>query len=271
MHIYTALLRNRRFAMVWGGATISTFGDGAAWVALSWTVLRMDGSAGGLGWLVFAYTAPVVIGGLVAGQLLDRFDRRRLLIIDNLVRGGVIAAVPILYATGELRIGHLYGAAAVYGLLKMFPLAGIPALIPELVEDDELDAANAMESFSFLLGGAAGPAFAGVLLALVAAPYVLAVDAASYLVFALALIAAGPIAGGAAHAGDAKLRPAITVALAIPIILATTVMFMLVNVGEGIVLVLMPLYAATVAHAGGGAYGLMLAASSAAGLGGAAF
>jgi len=126
MHVYAALLRNRRFALVWGGATVSTFGDGAAWVALSWAVLRLDGSARGLGWLVFAYTAPVVIGGLVAGRLLDRFDRRRLLIVDNMVRGAVMAAVPVLYSTGELHIWHLYGAAAVYGVLKMFPLAGIP-------------------------------------------------------------------------------------------------------------------------------------------------
>jgi MFS family permease len=274
VRVYVALLRNRRYRLVWAGATVSILGDGAAWVALSWTAYSVSESAADVGGLLVAYTAPVVVGGPLVGVLLDRFDRRRLLIADNLVRAAAMLAIPLLYAAGSLRLWHLYAAAGVYGLLKMFPLAGIPSLIPDLVAEDELDAANAMESFSFMLGSVLGPALGGVLLAFVDGPYVLALDALTYVAFALALAAAGPIAPAGPEARGSEpqslgLRPAFALVLRTPVVLATTVMFMLVNVGEGIVAVLLPVYVDEVG-AGATAYGALLALGAAAGLVGAA-
>jgi MFS family permease len=96
--------------------------------------------------LAALYTAPVAVGGLLAGWALDRFDRRRLLVGDSLVRGTVFATIPVAGALGELRVTQLYLAAAVYGLLKMISLAGFPALIPSLVRAEQLTAANALEA-----------------------------------------------------------------------------------------------------------------------------
>jgi MFS family permease len=268
---YVRLLRNRRYRLLWGGDTLSNLGDGASWVALAWTAYELRGTAGVVGALLVAYSAPVVLGGPLVGILLDRFDRLRLLIADNLVRGAAMAAVPALYAAGLLRVWHLFLAAALYGLLKMFPLAGVPALIPELVAEDELDAANAMESFSFWLGAVAGPALGGILLAFVDGPYVLAVDAATYVVFAASLFRIGPVSvsGPAAAPGGSGLGPALLLVVRSPIILATTLMFMAANVGEGLVIVLLPLYADSVA--GATAYGAIVAAGAAGGLAGATF
>jgi MFS family permease len=270
VRVYVALLRNRRYRLVWGGATLSILGDGAAWVALAWTAYQVDESATDVGALLVAYTAPVVVGGPLVGVLLDRFDRRRLLVVDNVVRAAAMGVVPLLHALGALRLWHLFVAAAVYGLLKMFPLAGIPSLLPDLVADRELDAANAMESFGWMLGSVLGPALGGALLAFVDGPYVLALDALTYLAFAAALLAAGPIAAAPpAPSGSRGLRPALSLVLRTPVILATTLMFMLVNVGEGMVAVLLPVL---VDRAGGGAslYGALLAVAAAAGLAGAA-
>jgi MFS family permease len=265
---YASLLANRRFRLLWVGATLSEIGDAASWVALAWTVYELEASASAVGALLVVYSAPVVLGGPVAGVLLDRLDRRRLLIADNLVRACAMGAVPTLYALGALRLWHLFAAAAVYGLLKMFPLAGVPALLPDLVADDELDSANALESLGYWIGVIAGPAIAAVLLTNVDGPYVLAVDAATYIVFAIALLRLGPVGGGQqpgrAHVG---LRPALAFILRTPVILVTTVMFMLVNVGEGIVVVLLPLYGAEVAGPGG--YGALATAGAVGGLAGA--
>jgi MFS family permease len=268
---YLRLLRNRRYRLLWAGDTLSSLGDGASWVALAWTAYELRGTAGAVGALLVAYSAPVVLGGPLVGVLLDRLDRRRLLIADNIVRALGMAAVPLLYAAGRLRLWHLFVAAALYGLLKMFPLAGVPSLLPDLVDDDELDAANAMESFSFWLGAVAGPALGGVLLAIVAGPYVLALDAATYLAFALALWRIGPLAerAGATPSGPTGLRPALAWIVRTPIVLATTLMFMAVNVGEGLVIVLLPLYADQVA--GATAYGTIVAAGAVGGLAGATF
>jgi MFS family permease len=268
--VYLALLRNRRYALVWGGSTLSIVGDGAAWVALAWTAYQVNESPSDVGALLVAYTAPVIVGGPLVGILLDRFDRRRLLVVDNLVRAAAMALVPLLHVAGALQLWHLFVAAAVYGLLKMFPLAGIPSLIPDLVADDELDAANAMESFGWMLGSVLGPALGGALLAVADGPYVLALDALTYVGFALALVAVGPITvtesrGTRGHG----LRPAFALVFRTPVVLATTVMFMLVNVGEGMVAVLLPVL---VDESGGGAstYGALLAVAAGAGLVGAA-
>lgn len=104
MRAYLGLLENRRFRLLWTGSTVSTLGDGAAWVALAWTVYELEASASAVGALLVAYTAPVLLGGPLVGVVLDRVDRRRLLVADNLVRGAATAAVPLLYALGRLRL-----------------------------------------------------------------------------------------------------------------------------------------------------------------------
>ena len=129
----------------------------------------------------------MAVGSLLAGRLLDRFDRRRLLAADNLVRGLAYLTVPVAAALGLLTLTHLYLVAACYGLLKMVSLAGFPALIPAYVEGADLQQANALEGLSFGVSQAAGAALAAVLLPVAGAVPLLAVDGLSYLAYALCL------------------------------------------------------------------------------------
>jgi MFS family permease len=69
------VLQDRRFLAFWVGFTISATGDAMTRVALVWYVLGATRSSEALGWLAFCSTAPVIVGGLVAGWLLDRFER----------------------------------------------------------------------------------------------------------------------------------------------------------------------------------------------------
>src|SRR5512134_2951544 len=115
MNRYLRLLRRRDYALLWTGATVSALGDGMSFVALVWLVLERGGDPGTVGWLAAAYTAPVIVGGLAAGLVLDRFDRRRVLAVDYLVRGLAIASVPIVELLGTLSTAHLFVVAAVYG------------------------------------------------------------------------------------------------------------------------------------------------------------
>jgi MFS family permease len=104
---YRATLAHRDFRLLWSGMTLSALGDSMSLVALLWLVYQASGSAGQLGWFVVAYTAPVAVGGLVAGSILDRFDRRAVLLADNLIRGAAFAVVPLLYHAGALAPWHL--------------------------------------------------------------------------------------------------------------------------------------------------------------------
>jgi MFS family permease len=306
MRRYRTTLGYRDFRLLWTGMTLSALGDSMSLVALLWLVYQTTGSVRQLGWFVAAYTAPVAIGGLAAGSVLDRFDRRAVLLADNLLRGAAFATVPLLYHAHALALWHLYLVAVLFALCKMLPLAGVPAMIPELVPPQELDSANALESIGYGVATLAGPAAAGVLLTHLNGADVIAVDAATYLTFAALLwrsrpparrpsadLAPAPAAGGVQADGNleaavspevgvgvdvkdvpagngAGVLPALRFVLGQPAIVATTVMFMLFNVGLGIILVLLPVYARTVLAGGATGFGLLSSALAGGELAGAA-
>jgi MFS family permease len=304
---YRATLAHRDFRLLWSGMTLSALGDSMSLVALLWLVYQASGSAGQLGWFVVAYTAPVAVGGLVAGSILDRFDRRAVLLADNLIRGAAFAVVPLLYHAGALALWHLYAVAMVFALLKMLPLAGVPAMIPQLIPPRELDSANALESIGYGVATLAGPAAAGLLLARLNGADVVAIDAVTYLVFAALLwrtrlptghpnshvgptgtpaesveadtavttpidSAAGVEVGmqGQPPAAGVGVLAALRFVIGQPAILATTVMFMLFNVGFGIILVLLPVYAQAVLASGASGFGVLSSAFAGGELAGAA-
>jgi MFS family permease len=265
MGAYLRLLRDRPFRLLWLGATISIFGDALTWVSLVWLTYDLGGSAVQIGLLAACYTGPVIVGGLVAGVLLDRFDRRRLLIADNLIRGLAMASVPIAATAGVLTQAQLYLVAAVYGSLYMVSLAGFPAMIPDLVAEDDLSTANAMESISYGVGGVVGPVAAGLLIGVIGAADVLGLDALTYLTFVACLVAmprssAAHPPSPAGERRDGGLRPAIRFLRRTPAVLAITLMFMSINIGEGMLTVLLPVFARDVLGVGAPGYGLLVSA-----------
>jgi hypothetical protein len=133
-------------------------------------------------------------------------------------------------------------------------------MLPSLVDEDELVTANAMETMSYGVGGVAGPAVGGALIALVGAVGVLCLDALSYLAFVVCLLLMrARLRPEVITAGDRGLGPAFRFIVGTPAILAITLMFMAANVGEGMLLVLVPVYAREVLEAGSGAFGGLVA------------
>jgi MFS family permease len=280
MQRYRDLLRHRDFALLWGGATVSALGDGMSFVALVWLLIERGGTAADVGWLAAVYTAPVIIGGIAAGIILDRFDARRVIAADNVIRGLAVASVPIASALGVLTTAQLFVVAAMYGLLFMTSIAGIPTLIPRVVGSGDLTTANAMESISYGIAGLVGPALAGVVILLIGAPVVLALDAATYAVFVVCLLAmrggASAQAGVPTDPGDgadeatapapvesgggAGIGPAVRFILGAPAIVATTVMYMCLNLSSGIAIVVIPIYARDILGGGPATFGLLLSA-----------
>src|SRR5262245_31150058 len=108
---YRQIFRYKSFRDFWIGYSLSSLGDTMTRVALTWLVYETTGSAAALGWLAFFYTAPVVVGGLMAGWLLDRFGRQRVMLVDSLLRAAVVALIPLLYAWGQLALWHIYMVA----------------------------------------------------------------------------------------------------------------------------------------------------------------
>lgn len=254
-----------------------------SFVALLWLLIERGGSPTDVGWLAAVYTAPVIVGGLAAGVILDAFDPRKVVAADNAIRGVAMASVPLAAALGVLTTVHLFVVAAIYGLLFMTSAAGIPSLITRLVSPEERTTANSMESLSFSLPGLVGPGVAGLLIAIVGAPFVLAVDALTYVIFVACLllmreggnesratvvadagdeaptaVAAAAPAPSASPKSGRGLGPAVRFILRTPAIVAITVFYMSVNVAGGILIVVVPLYVRDVLHSGPELYGLLL-------------
>jgi len=261
---YAEIFRVGPYRRFWSGFTLSELGDAMTRVALTWYVYESTRSPEALGWLALAYSWPVIVGGLVAGSLLDRFDRRKVMLADNLIRGAAVAAIPLLHALGMLALWHVYVVAAVYGSLMMISLSGGPAIIPSLVRDEHLDAANALETLTFTLSGVAGPALAGLLIALLGAPNVLVLDALSYGAFALALarIRLAPVDDASPGVGVEveayRLRDVARFAVTNRVLLSTTLMAACFNLGQGILFVWLPVLAARIPGGGPELYGVLL-------------
>lgn len=246
MKTYWAVLRVADYRKLWLGAVVSLIGDGASWIAMSWLAVS-TGGAGSLTVLGLCYFAPIIVGGLLAGKIVDRFSRRLLLIADSAVRGLVMLSIPVLAVLGQLAMWHLYVVAAVYGLLKILPIGIIPAVIPDLVPKSHLSGAIALEAVATGAAGLLGPMVGGALVPLIGVNWVLAVDAASYFGFALAVWSmkarldrpAKPADEGAADRSGAW-GPVVTFIRTDRVMLVITVTFTLFNVSLGMLTVAQP-------------------------------
>jgi MFS family permease len=266
---YRQILSVASFRNFWLGFLVSNLGDSMTKVALSWYVWEQTRSAAALGLMTFLYLGPVVVGGFLAGWLLDKFDKRRVMLADTIFRGIIVALIPILYYFGLLEVWHAYVVAAIYGFLAMIIWAGGPSIVPLLVEEEQLPTANALEAFAWTFSNVAGPALAGLLIAAVGAPNVVAIDAISYFAFALLLLgvhipqqeSAEDEVGNRA-AKQVRYGEAFKLLLGNRIIAPITYMFFFFNIAHGMLQVWLPIFADLTLGGGAQLYGLLLAASS---------
>jgi MFS family permease len=236
-------------------------------VALSWLVLAQPEGTSRLGLLGVCYTAPVLVGGLLVGPVLDRFDKRVVLAVDSLARAVVVASVPVASVLSGVPGWLPFVVAGVHGLLKMVPLAGFPAAIPRLVPERDLEAANALESMSFSIAFVLGPAGAGLLVGAAGPEVVLAVDSVSFLAFAVAAATIREPLSPAPRSSSVKLS--LAGLRRDRVIVVTTVAFMAFNIAEGMLLVTAPWLVKN--HLGGAAVlGALLSALAAGEVAGAA-
>ncbi|TDP90538.1 MFS transporter [Labedaea rhizosphaerae] len=242
MKAYLAVLRIADYRKLWIGSLISLLGDGTSWTALAWLALGAGGT-GALAVIGVCYTLPVMIGGAVVGPMLDRFSRRTLLVTDNVVRGLTVAAVPVVAIVGDVPVGLLYVVAAVYGLFKIIPLGVVPAVVPDLVPKDQLQPAAALETVGYGVAGLIGPAIGGLLIPVIGGEGVLAVDAVTYGLFAVMVLAMSsrlpaPVAEGEPISGG--WRPAIRLLTRDRVLVAIVASFMLFNFVFGMLTVTNP-------------------------------
>jgi predicted MFS family arabinose efflux permease len=116
----------------------------------------------------------------IDGKLLDRYQPRTIMAIDNFGRACIIATIPLLYMLGASHLSRVYVLALFSGILSPATEVGCRIAIPRLVPDEELEKANSLSSISWDFATLVGPALAGILVTVIGAPKVLLLDAASF-------------------------------------------------------------------------------------------
>jgi MFS family permease len=181
------LRRRRDFRLLFVGQAVSLFGSEITFVALPYQAYHLTGSSLVVGLLGLAELVPLLGAAFIGGALADAFDRRRMMQLTEL---SFAVASLVLVANALLPHPHvwvLFAVSVVQATLSGLQRPSLDALTPRLVERDELMAAGALTSFRMTLGGIAGPALGGVLLATVGLATTYAVDTATFIVSLAAL------------------------------------------------------------------------------------
>ncbi|MGW6984583.1 MFS transporter [Streptomyces sp. NPDC054932] len=198
--------RNKDFNVFWLGQALSVLGGSVSLLALPLLVLDATGSIVQMGLVTVVSGATAIGTGVFAGYVVDRVDRRRLMIVCDLARAGLLGAVPFVWWAAGPQIWLLYVLTAVAAVLKtLFDVSYVTA-IPNLVRTQDLTAANGRLMGTFALGSLLGPVVAGFLTAGVGADRALALDGATFLVSAASLgwvrFTARPAGEGADNTGS---------------------------------------------------------------------
>jgi MFS family permease len=186
-------LRNRDFALLTAGSTVSLLGDGFFFVALAWQVYEISNVPTALSIVWVAWTLPSVVFLLIGGVFSDRYDRRRLMIGADVVRALAIGAMGVLSVAGVLELWHVAALIAFVGLGDAFFNPASIAIVPDLVADHQLGQANSLiATIRPLMTRLLGPAAAGLVVAAAGSGSAFLVDAGSFLVSAVAVAAIRP-------------------------------------------------------------------------------
>lgn len=181
------LWRDRSFGIFWGAQTLSVAGDAFAAVAVPLLVLQLTGSVARMGLLTAAAGAAAVLTAVFAGVVVDRVDRRTLLIRCDLARAALYAIIPAVWLLGGPQLWLLYAVLPLSAAVGMLFQVGYVTAVPNLVDADRITEANGRLSASYAVAGIGGPLLAGVVCARFGPPVAIAVDAASFAVSALGL------------------------------------------------------------------------------------
>ena len=187
----TSLWRNRNFTSLWASETISQFGSQFTGLALPLTaIIILGASAEELGILGFTATVPWLLFGLLVGVYVDRHHKKRIMVTSNILRGSLLALIPITAAVGfitRLGIPFLYALTFFIGFLQVFYDVTYQAYLPSLVRRDELVDGNSKLQGSASTAQVAGPPIAGIVIGILTAPITIAIDACSFFASAFSL------------------------------------------------------------------------------------
>ena len=184
----TSLWRNGPFLRLWTGQTASSVGSQLGRLAIPvLAVSVLQATEFQVGLLTAVETAAFLLIGLPAGAWVDRWLKRRVMLIADLARAIVLASVPIMFFAGVLTIWQLMVVGAIVGVASVFFDVAYQSYLPVLVDLKQLGEGNSKLETTGQLARVTGPALAGALLAIVRPAVLIGLDAVTFLLSFIAL------------------------------------------------------------------------------------
>jgi transmembrane secretion effector len=191
------------FRLLWGGTTLSLFGDFFSYIAVAWLVLQLTGSSLALGTVLVVQALPRAVLMVVGGALADRFTPRLTMLASMALRAVFVGPLALLVLTGRVQLWHVYVIAAVFGIVDAFFYPARSSILPRVVADHELEPGNAVLNVTGMASVIAGPVLGGLVVSALGIGWAFAGDAACFVLGFLLIL--GLPAG--LRAGSGKAHP----------------------------------------------------------------
>jgi MFS family permease len=175
----------RDFTIAWFGQLVSMLGTGMTSFAIAVWAWEKTGSATALSLLLFFAIGPAILLGSTAGAIVDRGNRKSVMILADVGAAVSTAAVLLLYATGNLQIWHMYAANLLAGVSQAFQGPAFSASITVMIPKEQYSRANGMMTLVYSIPEVAAPLLAGVLIHVIGIGGIVSID---LLTFAFAVI-----------------------------------------------------------------------------------
>jgi len=183
----TPLLRNRDYMLLWSGQMVSQLGSGISQLALPLLVLYLtrshaqpDGSPAQAGGVAAAFAIPYIVFSLPAGALIDRWNRKRVMILCDIGRAANAASIPIVAALGQLTVPQLYVNTLIEGSLFVFFNLAEVSCLPRVVPKEQLSSAGAQNEGGSIATGLIAPPLGGLIFQVLGRTAPFLFDAVSY-------------------------------------------------------------------------------------------
>ncbi len=259
------VLRHGPFARYMTGEVISMLGTWMQQMALGWVLTGITSSAFMLGMVNFASGIPMLALTMWGGVVADRFDKRIILVISQIVQAVLAGSIGWLVATNQVTVVHIVVAGFLLGVSTAFEMPAASALVPELVPREQLSSAIAVDRSIFHASRLAGPALGGWLIGTLGTASAFYANALSFAALIIALLTIHPRARGTAEEeemrqtgmkqglayvrGDRPMRSMILLLMC-----ATTCI-------SPFFMIMMPLYSRNILHITANKHGLLMGSS----------
>jgi MFS transporter, DHA3 family, macrolide efflux protein len=179
-----AVFRKPAFTLLWIGQFVSTIGNALTSLAAGILVYRLTNSAMSVGLMLMVTALPTIFVGLIAGVFVDRYDRKRIMVISEAIRAVLIGLIPLLVG---YNIAWLYVIVLIASAINPFFDSAHESVLPEIASDEELAAANSFMAISSFGSTAVGFAAAGLIASQLSVEWAFYIDAITFVVSGLCI------------------------------------------------------------------------------------